>query len=134
MTVSWLRVHVSSTLVEVESGSGGGGRLPRQYPGCLGWGIDTASSLLNMSTTLDMLGLSSACSCTHNSPTCMHLITSLAEYDSPAAESITSSALPSLYNFHACSILFYLLLHCILLDCIWDQVGDIYIYLHMQED
>lgn len=103
VTVSWLTVHVSSTLVEDDSASAG--RLPRQYPGCLGWGIDTASSLLNISTTFDMLGLSSACSWTHNIPTCMHLIASLAEYDSPAAESINSSALPSLYNFHACRII-----------------------------
>lgn len=101
VTVTWLMVHVSSCLPEDESVSTG--RLPRQYPGCLGCGIDT-KSLLNIKTTVDMLGLSSVCSWTHNRPTCMHLITSPAEYDSPAAESISSNPLPSLYNFQACRI------------------------------
>lgn len=101
VTVTSLMVHDSSNLPDDESGSAG--LFPRQYPGCFGCGIDT-KSLLNINTTFDMFGLSSACSCTHNSPACMHLITSLPEYSSPAAESSSSSPLPSLYSFHACAI------------------------------
>lgn len=99
VTVTWLMVHVSSCLPECESPSWP--RLPRQYPGTVGCGIDT-KSLLNINTTVDMFGLSSAGSCTHRSPTCMHLITSLGEYDSPTAESKISNPLPSLYSFQAC--------------------------------
>lgn len=42
--------------------------------GCLGEG--RVVSLLNIRTTADIVGLSTAPSCTHKSPICMHLNTS----------------------------------------------------------
>lgn len=126
VTVTSLTVHVSSSLPDNESPSAG--LFPRQYPGCFGCGIDT-KSLLSISTTFDMFGLSSACSCTHNSPACMHLITSLPEYSSPAPESTSSSPLPSLYSFQACAI------SCRAFLFIYQYNFDLFVlsYLRMQE-
>ncbi|KAK0578295.1 hypothetical protein LWI29_008210 [Acer saccharum] len=57
-------------------------------------------SLLNIKTTFDMFGLSFALSCTHKSPTWMHLITSFAGHESFMHESTISRALPSLQSSH----------------------------------
>lgn len=92
VTVTWFTVHDSSCLLEDESVSAG--FLPRQNPGVLGCCI-VAVSLLSIKTTEDMLGLSSACSCTHSRPTCIHLNASEAEYESPTDESTSSNPFPS---------------------------------------
>jgi len=96
VTVTWFTVQDSSCLLEDESVSTG--LLPRQNPGFLGCAI-VAVSLLNINTTEDIVGLSSARSCTHNSPTCMHLKTSDGEYELAMEESISSKAFPSFHNF-----------------------------------
>ena len=95
VTVTWFIV---SCLTEEESVSLG--LLPRTKPGCLGCGID-AVSLLNIKTTEEIVGLSSARSWTHIRPTCMHLSTSDTEYESANDESISSSAFLSLHSLHA---------------------------------
>lgn len=97
VTVTWFTVQDESCLLEEESFSAG--FLPRQNPGFLGCGI-VAFSLLSIKTTEDIVGLSSARSCTHNSPTCMHLRTSDGEYELPMDESISSNAFPSFHSFH----------------------------------
>lgn len=76
--------------------------LPVQNPGCLGSGI-LALSLLNISTADDIVGLSSARSCTHKSPTCMHLKTSDMGHEVSIDASINSVILSSFHSFHACS-------------------------------
>lgn len=98
VTVTWFTVHDSSCLLVEESVSTG--FLPRQNPGFMGCCI-VAVSLLSIKTTEDIVGLSSARSCTHNNPTCMHLRTSDGEYDLSMEESISSNAFPSFHSFHA---------------------------------
>ena len=89
---------IVSSCFEEESVSPG--LLPRTKPGYLGSGID-AVSLLNIKTTEDIVGLSSARSCTHIRPTFMHLSTSDTEYESANDESISSSVFPSLHSLQA---------------------------------
>lgn len=91
-------VYDSSCLAEDELVSPG--LLPKTKPGCLGSGIN-AASLLNIKTTEDIAGLSSARSWTHMRPMCMHLSTSDCEHDSENDESISSNALPSFQCLHA---------------------------------
>lgn len=47
-------------------------------------------SFKSMETTSGMVGRSVAWSCTHNSPTCMHLITSVTRHGSPILGSTSS--------------------------------------------
>lgn len=101
VTVTWFTVQDWSCLLEEESVSSGFLFLSRQKPGFLGWGI-VAVSLLNIRTTDDIVGLSSARSWTHKSPTCMHLNTSEGEYESPTEGSIISDPFPSVHSFQAC--------------------------------
>lgn len=97
MTVTWFTEQDSSCLLDEESVSIG--LLPRQNPGFFGCAI-VAVSLLNIKTTEDIVGLSSALSCTHNNPTCMHLRTSDDKYElSIMDESISSKAFPSFHSF-----------------------------------
>jgi hypothetical protein len=96
VTVTWFTVQDSSFLLEEESVSIG--VLPRQNPGFFGSAI-VAVSLLNINTTEDIVGLSSARSCTHNSPTCMHLRTSEGEYELSMEESISFKAFCSFQSF-----------------------------------
>lgn len=97
VTVTWFTLQDSSCLLDDESVSIG--MLPRQNPGFLGCAI-VAVSLLNIKTTEDIVGLSSALSCTHNSPTCMHLRTSDGKYElSIIDESINSKAFSSFHSF-----------------------------------
>lgn len=98
VTVTRFTVKDSSCLLEDESVSTG--FLPRQNPGFLGCCI-VALSLLSIKTTEDMLGLSSACSCTHSRPTCIHLNASEAEHVSTNDESTSSNPFPSFHSFHA---------------------------------
>jgi len=98
VTVTWFTLHDSSCLLELESISAG--FFPKENPGFLGCGINE-DSLLSINITEDIVGLSSARSWTHNSPTCMHLRTSEGEYESPIDESTSSNALPSLQCLHA---------------------------------
>jgi hypothetical protein len=100
--VTWFTVEASSCLLEDDSVSGFN---PRQKPGFLGCGSD-AVSLLSIKTTEDIVGLSSARSWTHKSPTCMHLNTSDSENESPTDESIMSNARPSFHNCQACNVQF----------------------------
>jgi hypothetical protein len=100
VTVTWFTLHVSSCLLEEESVSGGFFDLPTENPGLLGSGI-SAVSLPSIKSTEGIVGLSSARSWTHNSPTCMHLRTSDGVYDSPIDESTSSNAVPSLHCVHA---------------------------------
>lgn len=97
VTVTWFTLH-SSCLLEEESVSGG--FFPIENPGFLGCGIN-ADSLLSINITEDIIGLSSARSWTHKSPTCMHLRTSDGEQESPIDESMSSNALPSLHCLQA---------------------------------
>ena len=101
VTVTWFTVNASSCLLEEESVSKG--LLPRQYPGVLGWGID-AVSLLNINTAEAIVGLSSARSWTHKRPTCIHLKTSLGQYELPTDISNTSNPFPSFHCLHTCNI------------------------------
>jgi len=98
VTVTWFTLHDSSCLLEQESVSAG--FFPTENPGFLGCGIN-ADSLLSINITEDIVGLSSARSWTHKSPTCMHLRTSAGEYELPSDESTSSNALPSLHCLHA---------------------------------
>lgn len=72
--------------------------------GCFGIGR-LAVSLPSNTTTLDMVGRSLGSSCTHNSPTCTHLNTSLALQLDRSVESIKSNGLPSCHSLHACNII-----------------------------
>lgn len=98
VTVTWFTVNVSSCLLEDESVSTS--FLPRQNPGFFGNG-NVAVSLLNIKTTDDITGLSSACSWTHKRPTWMHLNTSYGAHDSLTDESISPNPFPSLHSLHA---------------------------------
>lgn len=98
VTVTWFTLHDSSFLLEEESVSAG--FFPMENPGFLGCGI-IADSLLSINNTEDIVGLSSARSWTHKSPTCMHLRTSDCEHESPMDESMSSNVLPSLHCLHA---------------------------------
>ena len=99
VTVTWFTLHDLSCLLD-ESFSKR--FLPKQKPGCFGW-ANEAFSLLSINTTVDMDGLSSACSCAHNSPKCMVRAISYGEYKSLTAGSISSSPLPSLHSLHVCA-------------------------------
>lgn len=66
--------------------------------GCLGEG--KVISLFNITTTADMVGLSNASSCTHNSPIWMHLNTSWGGYESFRDESIISNGLSAFHDCH----------------------------------
>lgn len=100
VTVTWFTLHVSSCLLEDESVSGGFFDLPRENPGLLGSGI-RAVSLPSIKRTEGIVGLSSARSWTHNSPTCMHLRTSDSVNELRIDESMSSNAFPSLHCPHA---------------------------------
>lgn len=65
--------------------------------GCLGFG-SVAVSLPSMYTTFVIVGRSSGSSCTHNSPTFIHLKNSSALHVSLSATSIKSNALFSLHH------------------------------------
>ena len=69
--------------------------------GCLGF-ERLAASVPSMKTTFDMVGRSPGSSCTHNSPTFIHLKNSLVLQVSLSDASMRSNALFSLHNFHAC--------------------------------
>ena len=73
--------------------------LPVWKPGSLGSG--SAVSLLNIKTTVDMVGLYSGHSCTHNRPTWIDRNTSFGLHDSFSELSISSNCLSSLYSLHA---------------------------------
>ena len=68
--------------------------------GFIGRGGSTIS-LLSMETTLDTVGRSWANSCTHNSPTWMHLKISISKQGSYIIASINAIALFVFHNFHA---------------------------------
>ena len=68
--------------------------------GFIGRGGSTIS-LLSMETTSDTVGRSWANSCTHNSPTCMHLKISISKQGSYIIASINAIALSMFHNFHA---------------------------------
>ena len=68
--------------------------------GCFGGGR-CAISLQIIPTTVEMDGLSLANSCTHNSPTCMHLNISSWKHASNILPSINVFMLSSFHNFHA---------------------------------
>lgn len=78
--------------------------LPKENAGCLGWGR-AIDSLPRRTTTLDMVGLCSGSSCTHRSPICMHLTTSVGWHDSNNTGSTNSNSLPSFCSLHACHCL-----------------------------
>ena len=59
-------------------------------------------SLLSIETTTDAVGLSSANSCTHKRPTCMHLKISISKHGSDIIGSINAAMLLAVHNFHAC--------------------------------
>ena len=69
--------------------------------GLLGAGRD-AVSLPSMRTTLDMVGRSHGCSCTHWRPTFTHLTNSFASQVSHSARSIKSRTFFPFHNLHAC--------------------------------
>ena len=73
--------------------------LPVWKPGSLGSG--SAVSLLNIKTTVDMVGLYSGHCCTHNRPTWIDRNTSFGLHDSFTELSISSNCLSSLYSLHA---------------------------------
>ena len=79
VTVTLFTLHNSSCFLEEELISGG--LFLGENPGFLGCGISGAS-LFNIKITEDIVGLSSARSWTHNSPICMQLRTSDADYES----------------------------------------------------
>lgn len=66
------------------------------------FGAGRAESLLSIVTTKDMVGLSTGSSCTHNSPTWMHLNISLLEFELRKEGSINSVDLSSFQTVHAC--------------------------------
>ena len=102
VTVTWFTVHDSSCLPVGESVSLG--FLYRQNPGFLGCGIDDAVSLFSIKTTVDIVGLSSARSWTHNNPTCTHRRTSDGENKLRIDASTSSNAFPSFQSLHAYKI------------------------------
>lgn len=67
--------------------------------GSLGWG--RAVSLLNIKTTLHMVGLCSKLFCTHNRPTWIDRNTSVGLHESLNELSISSNGLSSLNSLHA---------------------------------
>lgn len=71
-----------------------------EYVGCFGLG-KVAPSLLNIETTSDMVGLSSAQSWTHKSPTWMQSSRLSVELESANVESINSTHCPDFHKFHA---------------------------------
>jgi len=75
--------------------------LPTENAGWLGLGRATVS-LANMTTTVDMVGLSAASSWTHNKPMCMHFITSLALYVFSSTGSNISKLFPSHQSLQLC--------------------------------
>lgn len=99
VTVTWFTEHEWSSC-RLDKDSVSPGDLLRQNPGFFGWGID-AVSLLSINTTEDIDGRSSARSWTHKRPTCIHLNTSEAEYDSPADGSTISSPVPFFHSSQA---------------------------------
>jgi hypothetical protein len=66
-------------------------------------------SLANITTTVDMVGLSAASSWTHNRPMFMHLTTSLSIQVFASTECIVSKQFPSHHFFHVCKLLWTLL-------------------------
>lgn len=77
------------------------GFLAMKKPGCLGLG-NALSVLLNITTTDDIVGLSSGYCCTHNRLMWMHRITSDRVHDeSPKNGSTSSKGLPSFHKLHA---------------------------------
>lgn len=72
-------------------------------PGCLGVGNEASSVVLaNISSTCDINGRSSGFSCTHRSPTLMHLNTP-SELNEPfIVSSANSKHFPSFHKLHAC--------------------------------
>lgn len=68
--------------------------------GCLGLGKSSISRV-SIDKTVETFGLSSAYSCTHNSPTCTHLWISFLSCSSIILESTNSTILFSFHNFHA---------------------------------
>lgn len=73
--------------------------LRKQNAGWFGEGI--VVSLPSMKTTVDIFGRSSAFSCTHRSPTWMHLKASVGGQFSLIDESTSSKTLPSCHSSHA---------------------------------
>ena len=72
-----------------------------KYAGCFG-SARILVLLLSIATTSNMVGRSTAFSCTHSNPMFMHLINS-SEWCMGTNEASTSSLhLPSSYNCHAC--------------------------------
>lgn len=104
--------RVTSVTVQVSSSIGFFGEeeeerlLLTQKPGRLGWSISVVS-LVSIRTTDDITGLSSAHSCTHKRPICMHLKTSCGRNVDDDASTITgstiSSPFPSFQFLHTCS-------------------------------
>lgn len=74
--------------------------LPTENAGRVGLGRVTVS-LASMWTTLDIVGLSAASSCTHNRPMCTHFRISLGKHDFSINGSINSKPLLSHQKFHA---------------------------------
>ena len=68
--------------------------------GCFGVG-KSRISLLSIEIIVDIVGLSLANSCTHSSPTCMHLNISIWKHGSHIVGSNKAIILSSFHNFHA---------------------------------
>ena len=71
----------------------------KKKPGCLGWG--NALSLPSITTTEDMLGLSSGRCCMHKRLRWMQCNSSDIVHDSPKHSSSNSKGLPLFHSIHA---------------------------------
>ena len=78
------------------------GVLSAANVGCFGAAM-AAVPVSNIATTDDIVGLSVALSCTHKSPTFMHLDTSAGKHESLMDGSTNSITLSSFHSFHACT-------------------------------
>ena len=90
-------VEILSSFIEISSVDM---NLATENAGCFGSGR-AIDSLANITTTVDMVGLSCGFSSTHKSPICMHFTISDVEPDSIKKLSTNSITLSSFHSLHA---------------------------------
>lgn len=87
-----LLTETGDTIEGIELSSAG--LFSEKKAGCFGGG--NTPSLSNIDTTNDIVGLSSARSCTHNKPICMARITSKSTHESRKGALMSSRDFPAL--------------------------------------